>query len=189
VTAVTLNLEPLTNTLTREQFYELCHANQDIQLERSPKGELIIVPAVGGLSGKSEADLLSPLWNWNQQTQLGVVFSSSTVFSLPNGGDRAPDVAWVTKERWEALTLEEQEKFPPLCPDFVIELRSRTDRLQTLQDKMQEYLVSGLRLGWLINPQSKQVEIYRPQQTVELLQYPILLSGEEVLPGFSLKIP
>jgi Uma2 family endonuclease len=188
VTAVTLNLEPLTHILTREQFYELCHANQDIQLERSPKGELIIVPPVGGLGGKSEADLLSPLWNWNQQTQLGVVFSSSTVFSLPNGGDRAPDVAWVKQERWNALSSEEQEKFPPLCPDFVIELRSRTDRLQPLQEKMQEYLASGLRLGWLINPQSKQVEIYRPQRAVELLQCPVILSGEEVLPGFSLKI-
>lgn len=188
MTAVTLNLEPLTHSLTREQFYELCHANQDIQLERSPKGELVIVPPVGGISGKGEADLISPLWNWNQQTQLGIVFSSSTVFSLPDGGDRAPDVAWVKQERWDALTLEEQEKFPPICPDFVIELHSRTDRLQELQEKMQEYLSSGLRLGWLINPQNQQVEIYRPYRAMELCQCPIILSGEEVLPGFALKI-
>jgi Uma2 family endonuclease len=186
--AVTLNLEPLTQAFTREQFYELCQANQDIQLERSPTGALIIMPPVGGLSGKGEADLISPLWYWNKQTRLGVVFSSATIFSLPGGGDRAPDVAWVKRERWEALTPEEQEKFPPICPDFVIELRSRTDRLTALQEKMQEYLASGLRLGWLINPQDKQVEIYRPGEEMEQMQYPVILSGETLLPGFTLEI-
>ncbi|HBB33220.1 MAG TPA: hypothetical protein DDZ80_23990 [Cyanobacteria bacterium UBA8803] len=142
-TPVILNLKNVD--LSDEQFYQLCQVNQNWQLERTAKGELVIMPPVGGVSGNREADLNGPLWLWNRQTQLGRVFSSS-VFRLPNGGDRSPDVAWVTNECWESLTLEEQEKFPPLCPDFVIELRSRTDSLTQLQEKMQEYLNSGLRL-------------------------------------------
>jgi Uma2 family endonuclease len=118
-----------------------------------------------------------------------VVFSSSTVFNLPNGGDRSPDVAWVALARWQALTPEQQEMFPPLCPDFVIELRSRTDKLKPLQAKMQEYLDSGLQLGWLINPQDQQVEIYRPRQAIEILPFPVRLSGEGVLPEFILELP
>ncbi|MGL4500357.1 MAG: Uma2 family endonuclease, partial [Planktothrix sp.] len=108
---------------------------------------------------------------------------------LPQGGKRSPDVAWVENARWEALTQEQQEKFVPLCPDFVIELRSRTDPLKQLHDKMQEYLNSGLKLGWLINPQTQQVEIYRPTQPVETVQLPTRLSGENILPGFTLDLP
>ena len=182
-----LDLSPIIQ-LTHEQFYQLCLANRDVPLERSPKGELIIVTPVGGESGSQEANLIVKVGVWNEQTGLGVVFSSSTIFNLPNGGDRSPDVAWVKRDRWEALTQTEREKFPPICPDFVIELRSRTDRLTPLQEKMQEYLQSGLRLGWLINPQDRQVEIYRPNQPVETLTYPVTLSGEDVLPGFSLPI-
>ncbi len=116
------------------------------------------------------------------------MLSSSTIFRLPNGGNRSPDVAWVKQERWNALSEEEQEKFPPLCPDFVIELRSRTDFLKDLQDKMQENLDGGLRLGWLINPQEQQVEIYRQNQAVEVVDLPAILSGENVLPGFILEL-
>lgn len=184
---VVLSLENVE--LTDKQFYQLCQVNQDWQLERTAKGQLIIMPPVGGISGNKEADLITEVNIWNRQTKLGKVFSSSTIFRLPNGGDRSPDVAWVKLERWEALTEEEQERFPPICPDFVIELRSRTDALKPLQDKMQEYLNSGLRLGWLINPQQQQVEIYRPNQDVEIVQFPIILSGEDVLPGFVLDIP
>lgn len=144
-TPVILNLEKVG--LSDEQFYQLCQANKNWQLERTAKGELIIMPPVGGVSGNREADLNGQVWLWNRQTQLGRVFSSSTIFRLPNGGDRSPDVAWVANERWESLTLEAQEKFPPICPDFVIELCSRTDSLPELQGKMQEYLNSGLRLG------------------------------------------
>jgi Uma2 family endonuclease len=108
---------------------------------------------------------------------------------LPRGGERSPDVAWVQLDRWNALTLEQQEKFPPLCPDFVIELRSRTDVLETLQDKMQEYLSNGLQLGWLINPQDEQVEVYRLNQAKETFSFPVDLSGESVLPGFVLCLP
>ncbi len=116
------------------------------------------------------------------------MFSSSTIFRLQNGGDRSPDVAWIKRERWEALSAEEREKFPPLCPDFVIELRYRTDSLTSLQDKMSEYLASGLRLGWLINPQQQQVEIYRLNSDVEIINLPAILSGEDVLPGFVLNL-
>ena len=180
-----LNLEPIT-TLTRSQFYQLCQANPDLLLERSPQGELIIVTPIGGESGNQEANLIGDLIIWNRQAKLGMVFSSQTVFSLPGGGDRSPDVAWVKLERWEALSPEEREGFPPICPDFLIELRSRTDRLKPLQNKMQEYLASGLRLGWLINRKSKQVEIYRQGKDVEVVAVPVVLSGEDVLPGFSL---
>lgn len=186
-TPVILNLDNVG--LSDEQFYQLCQANHNWQLERTAKGELIIMPPVGGVSGNREADLNGQVWFWNRQTQRGRVFSSSTIFRLPNGGDRSPDVAWVTNERWESLSLEAQEKFPPICPDFVIELRSRTDSLPELQTKMQEYLNSGLRLGWLIDPQAQQVEIYRPNQTVEIVQLPASLSGEDILPGFVLDLP
>ena len=188
-----ITLEPITLSfrnvaLSDDQFYQLCQDNENWQLERTAQGELIIMPPVGGLSGNRESNLIGELWLWNRQAQLGKVFSSSTIFTLPNGAKRSPDVAWVKSDRWESLTLEEQEKFPPLCPDFVIELRSRTDSLSQLQEKMQEYLNSGLQLGWLINPQEQQVEIYRPNQAIEIVQLPTILSGEKVLPGFILDI-
>ncbi|MCU0565420.1 MAG: Uma2 family endonuclease [Oculatellaceae cyanobacterium Prado106] len=185
--ATVLDLSPIVQ-LTHEQFYQLCMANRDVPMERSPKGELIIMSPVGGESGNQEAKLMTRVGVWNEETNLGYVFSSSTVFKLPGGGDRSPDVAWVRGDRWEALSQGDRERFPPLCPDFVIELRSRTDSLRSLQEKMQEYLHSGLQLGWLINPQDRQVEIYRPQSPVETLSYPVTLSGEEILPGFSLPI-
>ncbi|NEO78956.1 Uma2 family endonuclease [Moorena sp. SIO4G3] len=184
---VTLNLENVD--FTDQQFYHLCQVNPELQLERTAKGELIIMPPVGGISGNQEADLITELTIWNRQTKLGKVFSSSTMFKLPNGGDRSPDAAWVKLDRWQALTPEQQQKFPPICPDFVIELRSRTDALKPLQDKRQEYLNSGLQLGWLINPQNQQVEIYRPNQPVEIVGFPVSLSGEDVLPGFVLTVP
>lgn len=188
MTAISLNLEPLAPELTHEQFYELCMANKEIALERSPTGELIIMPPVGGKSGEKEADFIIDLGIWNRQTKLGKVFSFSTVFKLPRGGDRSPDAAWINLERWNRLTPEQQKKFPPLCPDFVIELRSESDRLQPLQDKMQEYLDSGLQLGWLINPQDQTVEIYRPGENVEIVELPATVSGGAVLPGFILDI-
>ncbi|ACK66475.1 protein of unknown function DUF820 [Rippkaea orientalis PCC 8801] len=186
MTAVILNLD--TVNLSDEQFYRLCQVNQDWKLERTAKGELIVMPPVGGISGNREADFIIDLGLWNRQTGLGKVFSSSTIFRLPNGGDRSPDAAWISLPRWQALSREEQEKFPPICPDFVIELRSRTDLVEDIQGKIQEYLNSGLQLGWLINPQQQQVEIYRLLQPVEIKELPTELSGEEVLPGFSLSL-
>ena len=186
MSTVMLNLD--TVNLTDEQFYRLCQVNQDWQLERNAQGELVIMPPVGGISGNREADFVIDLGLWNRQTGLGKVFSSATIFRLPNGGDRSPNAAWVSLSRWETLNREEKEKFPPICPDFVIELRSRTDPLEEIQAKMQEYLNSGLRLGWLINPQQQQVEIYRPNQPVEIVELPANLTGEDVLPGFSLSL-
>uniref|UniRef100_B8HXR0 Putative restriction endonuclease domain-containing protein n=1 Tax=Cyanothece sp. (strain PCC 7425 / ATCC 29141) TaxID=395961 RepID=B8HXR0_CYAP4 len=181
-----LKLELKEVHFTDEQFYQLCQSNPDLKLERDPYGALIVMPPVGGESGNRELELAIDLGNWNRQTGLGKVFSSSTVFKLPGGGDRSPDVAWVELSRWQRLTPEQRQKFPPIAPDFVIELRSRTDRLDTLQEKMQEYLNSGLRLGWLFNPQDQQVEIYRQGQEQEVRSLPAQLSGETVLPGFVL---
>ncbi len=182
-----LNLNPITK-LNRQQFYQLCQVNPELQLERNPQGELIIMSPVGGESGKKEANLIFDISLWNHQSQLGVVFSSSTIFSLPSGGDRSPDVAWVSLNKWQNLTQKERDGFPPICPDFVIELRSKSDRLAPLQDKMREYLSSGLLLGWLINPQQKQVEIYRPNRAVEMVNMPVVLSGEDILPRLEVMI-
>lgn len=187
VEPIILNLK--TVNLSDEQFYQLCHNNDEWRLEQTAQGELIIMPPIGAISGNREADLNADLVIWNRQTKLGKVFSSSTIFTLPNGAKRSPDVAWIAKERWDALPLEEQEKFAKICPDFVIELGSRTDSLTQLQAKMEEYLANGVRLGWLIDPMSQQVAIYRPNQAVEIISLPTTLSGENVLPEFTLELP
>lgn len=190
VTKVT-DLPPLdisTLHFTAEQFKQLCATNPDRSLELTTEGALIIMPPVGGGSGKRELSLGSQIHHWNEETGLGEAFSSSTIFRLPLGSQRSPDVAWVERSRWESLTLEEQEEFPPLAPDFVIELRSRTDSLLDLQKKMVEYRDNGVKLGWLINPAQQQVEIYRPGQDVKVLQAPTTLSGEDVLPGFVMSL-
>ena len=187
MTGFILNMPPVAK-LTDEQFYQLCQANRDLRLEMTAQGELIIMPPTGGETGKRNSDINLDLALWNRQNKLGIVFDSSTGFILPNGAKRSPDAAWIPTEQWNVLTSEQKQKFLPLCPDFVIELRSPTDKLKILQDKMQEYLENGTRLGWLINPQDKQVEIYRQNQAVEVLNFPGNLSGESVLPGFILNL-
>ncbi|WP_448563002.1 Uma2 family endonuclease [Trichothermofontia sp.] len=187
MTALTLTLEPVL-TLTDDTFYELCRANPDIKFERSAQGDLIIMFPTGGESGRRNADLTTDLTLWNRQTQLGYVFDSSTCFKLPNGADRSPDAAWIEKSRWESLSPEARQKFPPIAPDFVVELRSETDHLATLQAKLREYQDNGVRLGWLLNPQDQTVEIYRPGQAVEILRSPQQLSGETILPNFVLDL-
>ncbi|MBE9053464.1 Uma2 family endonuclease [Nostocales cyanobacterium LEGE 11386] len=188
---LTLNVPPAVG-LTDEQFYQLCIANEPWQLELTQTGELIIMPPTGGESGIRNSDINIELGLWNRQTKLGKVFDSSTEFKLPNGAYRCPDAAWIKLERWEALAQDEKRRFPPLCPDFVIELRSESDRLDKLRAKMREYQENGARLGWLIDPQTPLVEIYRPGQDVEVLNFsfnnPPQLSGEEVLPGFVLDL-
>jgi Uma2 family endonuclease len=174
--------------LSEQQFYQLCINNPDLKIERSAKGVLIFMPPVGGESGNREISLGGELYLWNKQTCLGKVFSSSTIFKLPGGGNRSPDAAWVELSRWQALTPEQRQKFPTIAPDFVIELRSRTDDLATLQEKMQEYVDSGVKLGWLFNPQDQQVEIYRQGQATQVCSLPIQLSGESILPGFKLQV-
>jgi Uma2 family endonuclease len=174
--------------LTDEQFYQLCIHNPKLNIERSAQGILIVMSPVGGDSGSREADYITDLGIWNRQSGLGKVFSSSTLFKLPGGGDRSPDAAWIEQSRWEALTPEQRQKFPPIAPDFIIELRSRTDSLEPLQEKMQEFMDSGVKLGWMFNPQDQQVEIYRQGQEKEVRDLPTQLSGEQVLPGFELQV-
>ena len=151
-------------------------------------GELVIMPPVGGEGSSREAEAITQLGIWNKQAKLGIVFSSSGGFKLPNGADRSPDAAWIERSRWEALPLEQRRKFPPIAPDFVIELRSETDELKPLQDKMREYMENGVKLGWLLNPKDRQVEIYQPGQPVEVLNSPSQLSGEPLLPHFVLDL-
>jgi Uma2 family endonuclease len=188
---LTLNVPP-TVGLTDEQFYQLCVANKEWRLELTAEGELIIMPPTGGESGIRNADLTTDLNLWNRQTRLGKVFDSSTEFRLPSGSKRSPDVSWVIRSRWEALSPEQRKRFPPLSPDFVIELRSETDSLEELRSKMREYRDNGVRLGWLIDPQTPLVEIYRHSQDVETINFsfnePPTLSGEDVLPGFVLDL-
>jgi len=187
MTTLTLNLNPIIK-LTDDQFFQLCQENENIRLERTAKGELIIMSPAGGETGSSNAGLTAQIWIWNQQKKLGKVFDSSTGFKLPNNANRAPDASWVKLERWDALTPEQKKKFPPICPDFVVELISPSDSLKETQDKMKEYRDNGAALGLLINRKSRQVEIYRPNQEVEILQSPTTVSSEDILPGFVLSL-
>jgi Uma2 family endonuclease len=183
-----LTLDVKSTRLTDEQFFELCSANRNLRFERSADGELVIMAPTGGGTGNKNAELSIDLGIWNRQTRLGKVFDSSTGFKLPNGADRSPDASWVRLERWNALTEEQKDSFIPLAPDFAVELRSKTDALKTLQTKMREYRDNGVRLGWLIDAKTQRVEIYRPGQEVELLESPVSLSGEDILPGFRLDL-
>jgi len=146
------------------------------------------MPPTGSDTGNKNADILGQLWLWNRQTQLGQIFDSSSGFHLPNGADRSPDVSWIGQDRWDTLTPEEKSGFAPLCPDFVLELRSKNDSLESLQQKMQEYQENGAKLGWLIDRSRKKVEIYRPKKSVEVQNSPNSLSGEDILPGFTLDL-
>lgn len=175
--------------LSAEDFLELCKANQDLQLELTATGEVIIMPPTFSWTGKQNSGLNAQLWNWNDKTGLGIVFDSSTGFTLPNGAVRSPDASWVSNERWEGLSeAQQKEEFSPLSPDFVVELRSSSDSLKKLREKMQEYIDNGVHLGWLIDSTTKQVEIYRPGQDVEVVESPATLSEEDVLPGFVLDL-
>ncbi len=175
--------------VTGEQFEALALANPDLRLERTAKGELIVNPPTGGESGNRNLSISGQLDRWCELNEnLGKGFDSSTGFILPNGARRSPDASWVNQTRWDALTATERKGFVPLCPDFVVELRSASDSLPTLQEKMREYRENGARLGWLIDPQNRRVEIYRQQTEVEILADPVELSGEDVLPGFVLNL-
>ena len=174
--------------LSDEQFFQLCQDNRDLRLERNPKGDLIIMPPTGGETSNSNAGITAQLWLWNNLHKLGVVFDSSGGFKLPNGADRSPDAAWIPLEKWQALTPQQKERFLPLSPDFVIELMSPSDNIETARKKMQEYLDNGTRLGWLINRKTREVEIYRQGQAVEILTNPESLSGENILSQFVLEL-
>ena len=189
MTAITI---PKGFKVTPRQFDELVYANTDVRMELTSQGDLIVMPPTGGTSGRRNARLTTQLTVWTDRDGTGECFDSQTGFILPNGARRLPDAAWVAKERWNSLTPEQQDGFPPIAPDFVIELVSPSDlknqRYEDLQSKMQEYLDSGVQLGWLIEPKTQKVEIYRHLAAVEILQSPKTLSGEDVLPGFVLDL-
>jgi Uma2 family endonuclease len=182
-THVTLNLGEMV--LTDEQFQQLCEANPDLRIETSPAGTLIVMPPTFGETSYRNSDLITQVGMWNRRYKLGKVFDSSGGYSLANGFRPSPDVSWIRNDRLEGVSLNQ---FLPIAPDFVIELRSSSDRLLPLQQKMQAYLENGVRLGWLLNLQDRQVEIYRLDQDKEVLTIPTELSGEDVLPGFTLDL-
>jgi Uma2 family endonuclease len=175
--------------LSDADFERIVRANPEWNFEQTAAGDLVVVPPTGGTSSRKNFNLTQKLGNWVEANlSLGEGFDSNVLFVLPNGAKRSPDASWLARGRWDALSQQQQDGYVPLCPDFVVELRSPTDSLEELQAKMQEYIDNGARLGWLINPQDRQVEIYRQGQQVEVLQAPLTLSGEDVLPGFVLNL-
>ncbi len=182
-----LQLQPVI-ALTEDQFYEFCQLNRDFRIERNAVGELVIMPPTGSETDERNFNLVGQLWVWTKQDGTGVGFGSSGGFTLPNGAVRSPDAAWIKRDRWEAIPVELRKKFAPICPEFVIELRSESDRLQVLQDKMQEYIDNGTQLGWLIDRKQRQVFLYRPNTTVKVLDNPKILCGEPLLSGFVLDL-
>jgi len=185
---IILDFKPLLRKIDDQDFFEFCQANRDLRIERTADGEVIIMPPTGGETGGRNFNLTVTFGNWVKADGTGKGFDSSTGFTLPNGADRSPDLAWVKLSRWNALTPEQRQKFPPLCPDFVVELRSASDSLTDLQAKMQEDLDHGAQLGWLIDPLERKVYVYRPQTPVECLDDPGRVSGEPLLPGFILEM-
>jgi Uma2 family endonuclease len=182
-----LHLRPVIE-LTDDQLYELCQINQELWIERTAEGDLVIMPPEGGETNNRTITLVTSLTQWAAADGTGVTFGSSGGFMLPNRAMRAPDAAWVLRSRLAPLTREQKQKFLPLCPDFVVEIRSPSDRLSTIQAKMQEYLDNGTLLGWLIDAANRTVYVYRPNQPVERVENPTTMSGESVLPGFVLDL-
>ena len=179
---------PTLRQMSDQEFFEFCQLNRDWHIEQTREGDIIIMPPTGGETGRRNFTLIGHFSVWVEKDGTGIGFDSSTAFILPNGAKRAPDLAWLKRERWEALTRPEREAFPPLCPDFVVELRSPSDSLATLQAKMEEYLANGAALGWLIDPLDQKVYLYRPNQAMVCLDNPATVSGEPVLPGFVLEV-
>ncbi|MEL7224399.1 MAG: Uma2 family endonuclease [Cyanobacteria bacterium J06576_12] len=184
---LTLEMKSANLRLGDAEFYRLCEANRDLRLELTAEGNLIIMPPTGWDTGLRNSSLNRVVGNWAEKNDTGITFDSSTGFKLPNGATRSPDVAWVLKSRIEAINPD-PNKFLPLCPDFAIELRFASDSLSDTQDKMQEYLDNGLQLGWLIDPKRRKVEIYKPNSSVETVDFSTHLSGEDILPGFVLNV-
>jgi Uma2 family endonuclease len=181
-----LDVHRITLRVTHQEFEKLCQDNPDLRLELTEDGQLITMAPAGWQSSKRNSKLNSRVEVWNEQVNLGEVFDSSGGFTLPNGAVRSPDVTWIEKSKLEGISPD--IAFPEVVPDFVIELRSKSDSLKTLREKMAEYRSNGVRLGWLINPQQQQVEIYRLGQDVEVVESSTMLSGEDVLPGFTLDL-
>jgi Uma2 family endonuclease len=172
--------------MTEEQFYQFCLANRDLRIERNSSGEVIVMPPAFSDTGNRNFNIAAQLWNWTEREGTGLGFDSSTGFTLPNGATRSPDAAWIKLARWNQLTEKQKASFAPICPDFVIELRSKSDTVASLQKKMAEYLANGTILGWLIDRQNRQVHIYRPHQEPVILHDPQRVDGKPELPGFEL---
>jgi Uma2 family endonuclease len=186
-TPLTVNL-PAIAPMTHAQFYEFCLANRDLRIERTANGEVVIMPPAFSDTGNRNIKISQQLANWADQDGTGESFDSSSGFTLPNGATRSPDAAWIQLERWNALTEEQKASFAPICPDFVIELRSSSDTLTSLQAKMTEYIANGARLGWLIDRKNRSVHLYRPNREPEILEAPEIMSGDPELPGFVLQM-
>ena len=184
---VVLQLKPAIN-LTDDQLFELCQLNGNWRIEYTAQGELIVMPPTGGETSNRNAEITFQVQSWTREDQTGVAFDSSIGLKLPNGATRSPDAAWVRRSRLAGLTGEQKQKFLPLCPDFVIELRSPTDNLQAVLDKMQEYLDNGAQLGWLLDPLTRRVHVYLPQRSPEILEAPSTVSADPLLPGFVLDL-
>lgn len=186
--ALVIHFSPPLRKLSDDEFYEFCMANKDLRIELTSGGDLIIMPPTGLKTGNRNFKLTAKFGAWAEQDGTGIGFDSSSLFTLPNGAKRSPDLAWVRKEKWEGLTEEEQQKFSRICPDFVAELRSPSDSLKYLQEKMEEYIANGARLGWLLDPFEQKVYVYRPGEAVEVLDDPQTVSGEPLLRGFVLDV-
>ena len=184
---VKLNLSALSQ-ISDEQFYKICQDNAEVKLERNSAGEILIMSPTGGETGLRNFDIIGQFWLWNSRYHLGYCFDSSTGFKLPNGANRSPDVAYITKARWESLSEQQREIFPPIAPDFVLELLSPSDNLKTTQEKMKEYLENGVKLGWLIDRQNRQLEVYRQDQAKQIIGNPDSVSDQDVLPQFCLSL-
>jgi Uma2 family endonuclease len=185
---IVLRFAPLLRHITEDDFFDFCVENPDWRIERSPEGDLIVMAPTGGETGRRNFRLNLEFGNWVKKDGTGEGFDSSTIFALPNGAKRSPDLSWVRRDRWAELTDEQRRGFPPLCPDFVVELRSHTDSLRVLQEKMQEYIANGAQLGWLLDAIERQVYIYQPGKEVECLNDPGAISGDPLLPGFTLDL-
>lgn len=177
-----INISAFTSKISDRDLEQLCRDNPETRFETTPQGRLIVMSPTGSESGKLNLSLAAQIWNWNDRSRLGVVFDSSAGFKLSNGATRSPDVSWVRRSKWDSLSKQQRRKFAPIDPDFIIELMSPTDDLTELQSKMLEYMDCGVSLGWLVNPDDRQVEIYRQGQNKEVLDKPANLTGEDVLP-------
>ena len=184
-----LKIPTQSDELTNDEFYEFCRQNKDLKFERASTGQIIFTLPKGGETGILNSTIITKLYSWNKIINPGVVFDSSTGFKLPNQATRSPDASWVKKERWEKLSSEEKKKFPPLCPDFVVEIRSENDTIVEIQNKMNEYFENGCQLGWIIDPVEQQVYIYQVGKEFEIISsFDEKINGGAVLTGFELDL-
>lgn len=185
---VKLNFSSFLKPMADEEFLQLSRDNQDVQIETTKEGDLIIMPGTGGLTGRKNAKIIARLVVWSERDASGVAFDSDTIFRLPNGAKKIPDAAWVSNEKWNRLSKDEQDKIVPFAPDFAVELRSHTDQLKDLQEKMREYVENGVSLGWLIDAENRKIHVYRLNEEVEILENPAEISGAPPLKNFVLEM-